>query len=428
MKKFIDWALRSPFWVTALVCVVFYLLPFKPKPFGDGDYHIGTIQLIDYVLAGFHGNVMVNKGFLTLFCYFIPYLIAWPFKSDTAFFLSGVIFTCLFVCLAVRNLFTAFDLMHFNRKAKICVLLILCLFPVHVYYAMGIIGEGFGFFAVSVFVLYWCRIWKSDAPMPKHFAILALSLVLIYGLKPSMLPFVIVCAGYILILKMPWKPKLVFLTCMLLLPSLWMLEKKMDTSDMDFKADVFRKQILWSRFELRDEPLNWMPQHGDRKVASSDYLHNLEKRRELDSLSDATGQDPTKVYADWVKNDILSHPLLTMRQYVLKFFQSQAFIITPLMKSGKSNLVKYGIHIYINAINCILVVISLLSAVLLVRRKKYRLVLPFIFFWGWALMYVCIFHSEQRYMFIFRAAMVFLFAYWANDYFEKKAVEKTAGK
>ncbi|NTV84658.1 MAG: hypothetical protein HGA23_10220 [Bacteroidales bacterium] len=43
-----------------------------------------------------------------------------------------------------------------------------------------------------------------------------------------------------------------------------------------------------------------------------------------------------------------------VHENVLKFFQSQSFIISPLMKSNKSNFVKWSIHIYINAINYLL--------------------------------------------------------------------------
>ena len=410
MKKVADWAIRNPFWVTALTCVVFYLLPFKPKPFGDGDYHLGTIQLIDFMANGFSGNVMINKGFVTLFCYLPSYLVAYPFHSDAVYFACGVIFGCFFVCLAVKLLFDAFGLMGFSDRTKLFVLLLLSLFPVHVYYAMGIIGEAFAFFASAAFVYFLVKIHKAHA-LPKHYAALALSLILIYGMKPSMLPFVVVCAGYVLVVKSAAKHRLAFAAALLLLPALILLEQRLDQSGMEFKSRVFRGQILWSRYELRDEPLNWMPQHGNDAFASQDYKNNLRKRKELDSICAVQGLDPTKYYIDWVKNDILTHPGITLRQYFLKFFQSQSFVISPLMKSNKPAVVKYGIHAYINLINLVLVVLALFGLVKLYRNREYKLFFPFLFFWGWCLMYVCLFHSEQRYMFVFRPCLVFLSAY-----------------
>jgi hypothetical protein len=194
-------------------------------------------------------------------------------------------------------------------------------------------------------------------------------------------------------------------------------EKKMNTTDGAFKKEIFRKHLLWSRYELRDEPFNWLPQHGQDGFESSDYINNLAKRSELDSICDAKNLDKTSYYIHWVANDIIHNSGLTLRQYCLKFFQSQSFIISPLMKSNKSNFVKWGIHIYINSINYILVLFAIAAIVILFRHKKRQLVLPFLLIWGWSLCYVFVFHSEQRYMFPMRPVLLFLFAYFVNYYF-----------
>jgi len=89
-KRIIDFLAKNPVFITALVCVLFYFLPFKPKPFGDGDFHFGTIQLIEFIKNGFHGEIMINKGFLTLFCYLIPYGLVYSFHNDALYLFSGV--------------------------------------------------------------------------------------------------------------------------------------------------------------------------------------------------------------------------------------------------------------------------------------------------------------------------------------------------
>jgi hypothetical protein len=393
----------------AIVCVVFFLLPFKPKPFGDGDYHIGTIQLIDYAAHGFSGNVMVNKGFMTLFYYLPAYLPAYPFHSDRVYFALGVVYSCLVVCWAVVLLFRAFGVLSFSMRSRRWILVLICLFPVHVYYAMGIIGEAFGFFAAAWLVLLLSKIASGDR-RTGTFALLALALVMLYGCKPSMLPFVAAYALCVLAWRFPVRGKLAFLACFMLLPALMALERSLDHSGMEFKRTVFRSQLLWSRFELRDEPFNWMPQHGQGPFASRDYLNNLKKRAELDSLADARHQDRTAVFVGWVAHDIAAHPGLTLRQYVLKFFQSQAFVISPLIKSSKPAWIKYGIHIYINLVNYALVVLGLAGLTRLFAKRRFVLAVPMLLFWGWCLLYICAFHSEQRYMFVFRAALIYLAA------------------
>ncbi|HEY6142798.1 MAG TPA: hypothetical protein VIV55_05115 [Flavobacterium sp.] len=424
MKKIIDFVSKHPVVVTALVCVVFYFLPFKPKPFGDGQFHSGTQELIQFILNGFQGNVHIDKGFLTLFCYLIPYSLVYSFHNDHLFYLSSVVFSCAFVCYSVYLIFKTLDIMEFDVKTKFIALIILSIFPIHIYYAMGVIGEVFAFFAVSVFVFTWVKITKLKTDSLMSYVYLALSLVLLYGIKPTMIPFIFAFTVCLLFFKVKLVNKIVFTFIIFLIPILGMIEKNMDNSGFDFKSTIFRNQILWSRFELRDEPFNWLPQHGRDGFESSDYLNNLAKREELDSICNVDKLDKTNYFVHWVVNDIVENPLLTLRQYSLKFFQSQSFIISPLMKSNKSNLVKWGIHIYINSINYLLVLVSIWSMYILFKRKEYQLFIPFLMFWGWSLVYVFVFHSEQRYMFPARPILIVLFAYGFNEYLIGRSLYK----
>ncbi len=416
MKKLIDFAVKHPVSITAIMCLIFYFLPFKPKPFGDGQFHEGTQQLIEFIINGFQGNIAIDKGFLTLFCYLIPYSIVYVFQDDNLFFFSGVIFSCFFVCYSIHLLFKAFEIMKFTKKAKFSALVLLCLFPIHIYYAMGIIGEAFAFFAASSFVYFWIKITHSENNSKLDFMFLGFSLVLLYGIKPTMIPFILLFTLYLLIGKNKTSNKVIFSAVIILIPVLIITEKKLDDSGFEFKNTVFRNQILWSRFELRDEPLNWLPQHGHDGFESKDYINNLKKRRELDSICEANNFDKTKYYINWVKNDIISNPFLTLRQYSLKFFQSQSFIISPLMKSNKSNLIKYGVHLYINLINYILIIVGLFSMYKVLKIKNYKLFIPFFMFWSWSLIYVFVFHSEQRYMFPVRPILIFLFCYYLSNF------------
>jgi hypothetical protein len=284
---------------------------------------------------------------------------------------------------------------------------------------MGILAESAAFFGVSLFVFAWLKI-TSNANLVKYYWFLSLSLVIVSGTRPNLLPFLLLFSLYFLTLKIEWKMKALFILSLgLMMLILTQAEKKMNTTDGAFKKDIFRKHLLWSRYELRDDPFNWLPQHGFDGFESSDYLNNLAKRKELDSICDARKLDKTDYYIKWTIKDVIHNPMLTLRQYSLKFFQSQSFIISPLMKSNKSNFVKWSIHIYINAINYILVFFSIAAIVVLWRQKKNQIVIPFLLFWSWSLVYVFVFHSEQRYMFPMRPIMMFLFAYFVNHYFDK---------
>lgn len=415
MNRIIDFSVKHPVLITAILCFIFYFLPFKPMPFGDLDQvHIGILDLLKYILNGFQGNINIEKGFLTLFFYLVPYSFVYTFHNDQLFLLSGIIFNCVFVCLSIRLLFKAFAIMNFTKKAKFYTLLLLCLFPIHIYYAMGILGEAFGFFAIAAFVYLWVKINYATEYGTKDFVYLGLSLVLLYGIKPNMIPFIGAFVVFLFLNKFKVKHKLFFGSIIFIIPLLIVMERELDKTDFEFKRVVFRSQILWSRFELRDEPFNWMPQHRRDEFASNDYWNNLKKRAELDSICAKYNYDKTDYYIQWVKNDIIEHPFLTLRQYAFKFFQSQSFFISPLLKSNKSKVVKYGIHIYINLINYVLIFSGLWMMYYLFKSKKYKLAIPLLFLWGWSLLYVFVFHSEQRYMFPIRPMLIFLFAYYIN--------------
>jgi hypothetical protein len=420
MKKIIDFVANRPVLITAFIFILFYFIPIKPKPFGDGDFHTGTIQLIEYLSNNFEGEIRVNKGMLTLVCYLIPYAIVYPFKNDSFFLFSSIAFSLIFVCLSVNFIFKAIDLLKVSNKQKAIIILLLSLFPIHIYYAMGVIGEVFAFFASSLWLYFWVKISFSKNKIKlSDFIFLGLSLILLYGTKPIFIPFIGVFSIYMFFFKSHWRNKLAFFLTIAIIPLLIFIESKSHKHGQEFKQYAFRSQILWSRYELRDEPFNWIPQHGKDEFSSTDYLNNRKKRIELDSICTVNGYDRNEYFIKWVLNDIADNPLLTLRQYSLKFFQSQSFIISPLIKSKKSPFIKYSIHIYINLINFLLVFVGVFTMFKLQKVKNYKLFFPFLFFWGSALCYVFLLHSEQRYMFPFRPILIFLFAYWFHMKNEK---------
>jgi hypothetical protein len=422
MKKIIDFVVKYPVAITAFVCLIFYFLPFKPKPFGDGEYHNGTLDLIAYIINGFEGNIRVYKGILTLFYYFIPYSLAYIFHNDTIFYHFSIAFNILVICLSVGLIFKTFDILHFSNKSKFWTIVILNLFPIHIYYVMGILAETAAFFSISLFVFAITKI-NSGYLNYRNIILLSFSLLLLTGVRPNLLPFTVVFLLYFLLQKIEWRYRataLFFVAGSSL--ALLTFEKSVSTEDESFKSNAFGNQIVWSRFELRDEPFNWMPQHGPDEYASKDYWNNLKKRHELDSICKVNHFDRTTYFIKWVKDDIAQNPLLTLRQYSLKFFQSQSFIISPLMKSDKNQIVKYGVHIYVNLINYILVFCGIYAMYQLFKRKNFKLFIPFLLLWGWSLLYVFVFHSEQRYMFPTRPVLIFLFAFAITSLSEKKNV------
>lgn len=412
MNKIIKRISNYPVLITVISCTVFFFLPFKPKPFGDGEYHEGTINLIEFILNNFNGNVRVDKGLFTLFYYLLPYSLVYYFKSSALFYVAGAIFNCLATCIAVKYIFKTFDIIGFAAKTKFFIIALLSLFPIHIYYSYGVLAEPAAFLIVALLVYFWVKIVYYKAFSSKNLFILALLTVALIGVRPNLLPFSILFILLIAFVDINLKSKIIYISTLLCCAFLlFSAEKAINNTDGEFKKKIFRQQILWSRFELRDEPFNWLPQHGQDEFASDDYLNNLKKRAELDSIIETNNFDPTSYYLKYVLTDIVENPALTLRQYSLKFFQAQSFVITPLMKSKKSSIIKFGIHIFINSINLTLILSSIIGIYLLYKSNQLVLLMPLLLLWGWSILYILIFHSEQRYMFPSRPVLIFLSAF-----------------
>jgi hypothetical protein len=412
MNRIYNFLSRNTGILTFLLCLVFYILPFKPKPFGDGEYHRGTLQLLDYISHGFTGQVEVSKGFFTLLYYAIPYsLTAW-LGNQKILLLAGLLFNWLAVSYGVQRLLGA--LREAGLTPKLCagVFVLMNLFPIHIYYSMGILSEAPAFLLVSLFVGWLYRVYQTPASEStwKPFLYCGIFLALFISVRPNFLPFVVPFFIVVLFRNWNWKQKGMLIGSVFIpLTVFFLIEKKLDNTDAEFKKFQLVKGFVWSRYELRDEPFNWLPQHGMDAYASLDYKNNLKKRVELLNYCKANNLDLQKHAFDWMWNDIKSHPGLFLRQTFLKYFQSQTFVVTPLMKSKKPALLKWGIHIYINVVNYILLFTVLYSLVIYFRnRSELAVFVPLFLFYATAFITIFFLHSEQRYVFPTRPATLFM--------------------
>ncbi|MCB9201605.1 MAG: hypothetical protein H6604_00960 [Flavobacteriales bacterium] len=419
-NKFVSYLINNIFWLSLLVCFIFYFLPFKPKTFGDGEYDEGARQLLDFFLNGFSGDVNVQKGILTVVYYAVPYSLVHYFKSEQLYYYSAIIFNVLVVSYAIKLLFKSFRILGLNTKTQFILLILTFAFPIQIYYAFGVASGSFIFFGSCLFV--YALVLVNLKPVSKSYFLLALSIVIVMGVRPNLIPLSLLVVLYTVLFKHNLKHKILFiLTFFILGGGIYTFEKKINIENKDFKEIIFRRQILWGRYELRDEPFNWVPQHGHKnKYKSIDYVNNLKKRRELDSICASDNLEPTKYYLNWVANDIIENPILTLRQYFLKFFQSQTFMISPLIQSNKSTTIKIIPHIYINVINYCIIFLAFCGIYRLYVDKKIYMLLCLASFWAWSILYVSVFHSEARYVFPTRPIILLLAGIYLNYYFLKK--------
>jgi hypothetical protein len=400
-----------PLLATSVISVLFIFLPFKPKPFGDGEYHEGAKLLIQYVLNGFDGPIRIDKGLATVLYYTIPYSLVYFLKSETTFYYAGVVFNIITILIGTFYLLRTLYFLNISTSTVYLTTILLLVFPIHIYYSMGILAEPPAFALVSIFFYFWTRTTHWDSSPLKNYTLIGLIIGLLISIRPNLLPFAILFLIFSFFKIKKLKNYIITtFTFVITLISLGFIESRINTVSADFKEIVFRNQLVWSRFELRDEPFNWIPQHGINEYSSVDYLNNLEKRRELDSICETNNINKTSFFIKWTIKDIKENPLLTIRQYTLKFFQSQIFIISQLIRSNKNPMLKYGIHIAVNMVNLIVLILAVMGIIELFKKRNYGLLIPILLLWSWLFIYICIFHSEQRYMFPLRPLLFILAA------------------
>lgn len=415
--------IRNAGTITFLLCVLFYALPFKPKPYGDGEYHRGTLQLIDFIKNGFHGEVEVTKGLFTLLYYLIPYSFLQFFKSQKILWLGALVWNWLCVSWGVQLLFRSLRNLLVSDRILFGLFVLINLFPIHIYYSMGILSESAAFLLSSAFVYYLSELYHREVLPPTVPILLSVSLACFISVRPNFLPFapLFLIAVPMMPVMLRMKGKIV-LSFFMGLGMLVLLEKKMDHSDAEFKKFQLVKGFVWSRYELRNEPFNWLPQHGMDEYASEDYKNNLRKRVEIMQRCKEQHLDMQKEAFHWMMNDIKEHPGLFLHQCMLKYFQSQTFIITPLMKSHKSIWLKWGIHIYINLVNYLLLIGFFFSLWVYFKRKRNPKIFGLLFlFYATAFVTIFFLHSEQRYVFPTRPVLVYMMAYSMHLYFISKS-------
>ena len=117
------------------------------------------------------------------------------------------------------------------------------------------------------------------------------------------------------------------------------------------------------RFQFRDEPWDWRFWESDIRGDSRDYIHWLESQQTLsDEINDKQGRPFHKVYNSWVVNDYLSHPLMTLRQFLVKTLYGNVFIVGSFRPKNfslgplKNKMGYFIFHFLVNAVNILLII------------------------------------------------------------------------
>jgi hypothetical protein len=185
------------------------------------------------------------------------------------------------------------------------------------------------------------------------------------------------------------------------------------------------------RFQFREEPTDLRFWESDNRPDSKDYQNWIRSGGELEVVMAKTNRSYNAVYRDFIINDMLEHPFLTARQFLIRCFYGHINIISKVQPSQfdlgpfKGSLGYWTFLFIINSINLLV----LAGAALFLFKEKN--LIQYWIFWGiWVAL--LIFHGltymEPRYLFPSKVALYVMSAAglyhlsWIRKIIDKMAV------
>ena len=415
---------------TLCIFITLVFAPLKPKKMGDGNFHVETKKLIEVLFAGGDWNSFkITKAPGPNLYYAIPYALKGISGEDHDYWLAGIIWNLIFMILAVL-LVKRIGSQLFGREAGIFAAVLMLLFPVHIYYAMGINGESMVYISFILLLYGGVKWFKEGGQALKsrgwwYFLLGSISLIL------ARLNFVVIVPLLILFLLAKVKVKNpghlrrgLLIYCFFIVVfavALRITLNQLPGNKGHHYHDNYSAYVLHlGRFQFREELWDWRFWQSELRSGSQDYIQWMENEKSLNEKIEVEGRLYSKVYHEWVIDDYLSHPFMTLKQFLVKAIYGNIFIVNSLQPDSfsfgpiKGETGYFLFHAIVNIVN-LFIIIGFLGFIWTQREvllNTYWLILIlFLSFIGfYALTYM-----EPRYLFPVRVIyMVTAAEFWLS--------------
>ena len=358
--------------VTLSIFVALIYSPIKPQKFGDHNFHEETKNWLQILFTDREwSSFYIEKAPGPDLYYLIPYSLVGASGDEHHYWLVGIIWNVIFMSLAVlliKRLATEL----FGPKIGILSAILVPLFPIHIYYAMGINGECMAFISF-ILLLYGGIKWaKNDG---KNFNSIAwwcffggsLSLVLVRLNFVVIVPLIIVFL--LATIKVDYSTHLrkgLLIYCFLI--SLFAVIMRVSLDHLPGNKgkhyhDKYSAYVLHlGRFQFREEPWDWRFWHREIRGDSKDYISWHESQKLLSQKIKAEGRLFHEVYNEWVIDDYIAHPLKTLRQFLIKSIYGNMFIVNSYSIENfsfgplKHKTGYFIFHFFVNSINLFIII------------------------------------------------------------------------
>lgn len=403
--------------LSTLLMVMVLNFSFRANRFGDGTFHVESKNLALY----FKGEVAADQVVITkapgpILFYTPVYLLADTHATDDQLWVYGVVFTFIIGTISLLLIFRI-GTTFFSKEVGLLSVLLLFAFPIHIYYSLGIIAEMPAFFSLALAIYGW-SIAFYESHKKRGWALLVFGIWFLIMNRPNAI--LLLGILFLVIVYSFFRNKtfykqygrklvLTFFSVLFLgMVALQLAKKITGTQSGENQESYFYYVTHIGRFQFREEPTDLRFWESDNRPDSKDYQNWVRSGSELNVIISNSKRSYNDVYRTFIVNDVMDHPFLFARQFVVRCFYGHINIISKVQPNQFELGPLYGAFgfwfflLLINSIN-----ILVLAGVALFFIKVKNLIQYWIFWGIW--MALVVFHAltymEPRYIFPSKVAL-----------------------
>ncbi|MFN0124147.1 MAG: hypothetical protein ACKV2V_26910 [Blastocatellia bacterium] len=399
------------------------VMPFAPHKYGDIDFHLDARTLT----AAMRGSapwsdVVITRAPGPVLYYLIPYLVITPGSNDNTFWLSSFVWTMFWMSLSLLLIRRAGTYLGGPRTGLIAAGLIL-LSPFSVYYSYGILAEPAAFVGISVFVFGWARWQQTGQAMtgwwPRMWTGWAgLALFLLSRPNAVLVAGLAALAGIWLWRRARRREAMLalafvmFSVCVLGLSGFLLSLQRGEKRGM--QRELLALVLVQGRYQFRTETWDWRYWHKSNRADSRDFQDWENKLIALDNQAREAGRYPPDLITEWVRQDALAHPWLTLKMAAVRLITINLTFVNSLRADNfrlgplRGSWLYYLLHAIINATN----LVTLLSAILYFPWRRDAALWPLWSVWLGLIVFHALVYAEPRYMFPTQPVLAIAAAMW----------------
>jgi hypothetical protein len=427
---------------TVICFFVVASLPFKTLPFGDNDFHPETKLFADYIKGNVpSGQLIIEHAPGPVIFFLLPYLIVKSGSPDIDYWHAAIIWSAIAMIFSMLLIRRAGSLMFNDMVGKMAVFFFL-IFPIHIYYCLGIGAEQVAFFSIALFLYGWAR-WKKKS-YPRFLTSsdwwtmnFGLFFLILNRQNAGLILIFLLVVVYIMYLKEKntyWlvgkgligSAFTVLISGFIVSQSLKLLP---GNSGKNTQEAYFFFVAHEGSFQFRKEPFDWRYWQASIRGDSRDFK-DWEKRK--DSIvwqSRITGKQKSTMFAQDILKNFKEKPFAPVYQFFLRAIYGHLFVINSIHPAGlrfagiPGIAVYLGLHILIN----ILYITLLVFAFLFMFRERGNLLeyWPLWLPWFSLVIFNSLVYMEPRYLF---PSMPGIFLMAASQIASTKFSKKWFGK